>query len=255
MKFFKFIGLMSIMVFSFFLTDFVTDVAINNNSLMKTIKNNSDNYQVLSVDAIIDGNTIIPGIKGKDVDEIESYLNMKDFREFNENYLIYKSVIPDISLDDNKDKVIISGNRNKRNVSILIKDNNSVLKYSKDNNIKYSKLVKLESNLENIENINIENISKNFNDLDTILNKNKINKNICIINYSNIEECINNEYYLVKYNIEITNNNINNILNSIENGSIIFVNDNLKLDNYELLIKYLNSKDLKIVYLSELISE
>ena len=255
MKYFKVIGVMSILVFSFFLTDFVTDFAINNNSLMQTIKSISDNYQVESVNALIDGNTIIPGIKGKSVDEMESYLNMKDFGVFNENYLIYTSIIPDVSIENNKDKVIISGNKNIRQVSILINDNNNIVKYSKDNSLSYTKLVKLKDEIDNHENINIESTSEKFDDLDTILNRNKLNKNICLLNYSNIEKCINKKYYIVKYSIEITNNNISNSLNSIENGYIINIDDNLSLENFKLLIKYINSKDLKIVYLSELIKE
>ena len=87
MKFYKLIGIMSILVFSFYLTDFVTELAINSNPLMNNIKQNSDNYNIESVDAIIDDNTIIPGIKGKKVNEMESFLNMKDFGSFNTNYL------------------------------------------------------------------------------------------------------------------------------------------------------------------------
>ena len=127
MRFFKYIGVISLLVFSFFLTDFVTELAINSDALMQSIKNNSDSYKVESVDAIIDNNTIIPGIKGKIVNEMESYLNMKDFGVFNENYLIYTSIIPDVSIDNNKDKVIISGNKNIRQVSILINVSLSLL--------------------------------------------------------------------------------------------------------------------------------
>ena len=123
MKYYKFIGIISIVVFSFYLTDFITDLAINSNTLMQNIRNNSVNYEVLSVDAIIDDNTIIPGIKGKKVNEMESFINMKDFGSFNTNYLIYDDIKPDISLEDNYDKIIISGNKKIRQITFLIKDN------------------------------------------------------------------------------------------------------------------------------------
>ena len=87
MKFYKIIGIISIVVFSFYLTDFATELAINSNPLMQTIKDSSDNYQVSSVNATIKDNTIIPGIKGKKVNTMESFLNMKDFGSFNINYL------------------------------------------------------------------------------------------------------------------------------------------------------------------------
>ena len=67
MKYFRLLGIMSLLVFSFYLTDRVTELAINTNPLMQNIKSNMVNYEVKSVDAIIDNNTIIPGIKGKKI--------------------------------------------------------------------------------------------------------------------------------------------------------------------------------------------
>lgn len=255
MKYFKLIGIMSLLSFSFFLTDFVTELAINSNPLMQSIKDNSNNYNVCSVNATIENNTIIPGIKGKRVNEMESYLNMKDFGVFNINYLIYDSILPDISIENNKDKIIISGNKSIRQVSILIKDNDNILEYSKDNNIIYSKLIDIKNTLDLGENINISSDSKDFSNLNTLLNKNELNKNICILNYSNIESCRNNKYYIVNPSIEYSNSNYVSELNNISNGSIILISDNLSIDNYIILIEYLKNKDLKIVYLSELIKE
>lgn len=255
MKRFKIIGILSLIVFSFFLTDFVTDLAINNNSLMKIIRENSSNYEISSVSAIIEDNTIIPGIKGRKVNEIESYLNMKDFEIFNKNYLIYDTINPEISIEDNKEKVIISGNKTKRNISILINNNSNVIKYCNDKNIKYTKLVKLNDNLSNEDNVNIESDNEKFNDLKTIMNKKNINNNICLINYSNIKECINNKYYLVKHSLEVNNNNINNVLSKVANGEIIYINDHVSIENFVILLKYIDSKDLKNIYLNDLIKE
>ena len=170
MKFYKIIGIISIVVFSFYLTDFVTELAINSNPLMQTIKNSSTNYDIESVDAIIEENTIIPGIKGKKVSIMESFLNMKDFGTFNTNYLIYDDIKPNISISDNKDKIIISGNKKKRNISILINNNKNIEAYLDKNNLKYTKLIKYLDNIYK-DNVNIENDKKKFKDLDTLLNK------------------------------------------------------------------------------------
>ena len=68
---------------------------------MKSIK--ELNYEpVLPVDAIIDDNTIIPGIKGKKINERESYLKMNEFGAFNINFLQYDYQKPNISLDQYK---------------------------------------------------------------------------------------------------------------------------------------------------------
>ncbi len=255
MKYFRLLGIMSLLVFSFYLTDRVTELAINTNPLMQNIKSNMVNYEVKSVDAIIDKNTIIPGIKGKKVNEMESFLNMKDFGSFNDTYLIYDKYSPNISLDDNKDKIIISGNKNIRQVSIIVDDNKSIVKYLDSNKIKYSKLINLNSMLDYNENINGEGSEKSFNDLDTLLNKKKLNKKICVLDYSNIKVCKNKKYYIVNPNMKINNNNYVNIINNINNGSIILVDNNLMLDNFKVLLSKLKSNDLKIVYLSEIIKE
>ena len=63
------------------------------------------------------------------------------------------------------------------------------------------------------------------------------------------------KYCLVKISNYLKNNNFSNELYNINNGSIIFIDDNLTLENYKILLEYLYSKDLKIVYLSELIQE
>ena len=254
MRVFKYIGIISLLIFSFYLTDGVTNLAINSNLLMQTIKENKNKYLIESVNATIESNTIIPGIKGKKVNELDSYLNMKDFGSFNTNYLIYDYYYPDITLNNNKDKIIISGNKSIRQVSFLIKNNKGILDYFKKNNLVYSKLIKLNEEFD-IENINIENYSNKFNDLNTILNKNNLNKKICILGYSNIKLCKDLKYFIVKPSIELNNKNIINILNQINNGDIILIDDNLSVDNIKLVVKKINSLDIKIVYLSKIIEE
>lgn len=255
MKYFKLIGIMSLLVFSFYLTDFVTELAINSNPLMQSIKSNSNKYCETSVNAIIENNTIIPGIKGKKVNEMESFLNMKDFGTFNMNYLIYDYFKPEISLEENLDKIIISGNKTLRQLSILIDDNLLIEDYVKEKNIKYSKLISIGDELTTGENINIANDKKDFKDLTTLLKKKNLNKNICIINYSNIEVCKENKYYLVDPNIILKNNNFVNTLSNINNGSIILIDNNLSLDNFKIFESKVKSRDMEFVYLSKIIEE
>ena len=65
----------------------------------------------------------------------------------------------------------------------------------------------------------------------------------------------NRNYYIVKPSIAINNSNIYSSLNLIGNGSIVFIDNNLSLDNFKLLIKTINNKDLNMVYLSKIIEE
>ena len=254
MKYYKIVGLMSLLVFSFYLTDFATDIAINSNPIMQVIKKSKNKYSCQSVNAVIKDNTIIPGIKGKIVNEMDSFLNMRDFGSFNSNYLVYDYIKPDISIEDNYDKVIISSNPSKRNISILINNNKEIYDYLKDNNINYTKLIKYDDSIDYSENINIESNKEKYLDLNTLLNKKNKLVNICLLDYSNIDVCIKKKYYIIKPNI-ILNNNLSKKLNEIKKGSIILISDELKLDNFKIFINYIKNKDLKIVYLSELIKE
>lgn len=253
MKYFKLIGIMSLLVFSFYLTDLATEIAINSNPLMQTIKDNSKNYNTSSVNATINDNTIIPGIKGKVVNEMESFLNMKDFGSFNSNYLLYDFIEPEVSLNANKEKIIISGNKKLRQVTLLVKDT-KLIEYLKNNKYKYTKLIKYDDLLDK-DNVNIESDRLKFFDVDTLLNKKELNNKICILDYSNIENCKKKKYYIVKPNIVIKNNNIVSNINNIDNGSIIYINDNLSLDNLKIIINLIKRKDMKLVYLSEIIKE
>ena len=45
------------------------------------------------------------------------------------------------------------------------------------------------------------------------------------------------------------------IINNIDNGSIIMIDDYFTVDNFKVLVSKLMSYDLKIVYLSEIIKE
>ena len=215
------------MIFSFYLSDKITKLAINKNPIMKTIQEKSDTLTVKSTNAIINENTIIPGINGKKIDEEASFFKMKDFGTFNETYLTYENIKPNISLEDNKDKIIIQGNKKIRQVSIIVDDEKTLL--DKFKNINITVLAKLNTSFDNYQYINSEKEESFFYDLDSILKKNNLNKKICVLEHSNIEICKNKNYYLVKPNIIVNNKDIIENKNNIYNGSIIYINKNVSL--------------------------
>lgn len=226
----------------------------NQNPIMKEIIKLENIYEVKSVNAIIEDNTIIPGINGKKINKKKSLLKMENFGSFNETFIIYNDIKPDISINDNIDKVIIKGNNMKRNISLILEDSD-LTNYLKEHNIQYSLISDLSSDLTiDREYILGETDKKNISDLNTLLNKKKKNSKICLINYSNLEYCKEKKYYLIKPNID-TINNINYLLNDICSGSIILVRKSTSLDNLKLIIKEIKKQDLDIVYLSTLISE
>lgn len=64
-KYFQIIGIISLVCFSFMFTEKTALMVRNSDSLMQTIKENEAQYEVKSINASIEGNTIIPGIGGK----------------------------------------------------------------------------------------------------------------------------------------------------------------------------------------------
>lgn len=222
--------------------------------MQKIIKEKS-NYETAPVNSIIQGNTIIPGIDGKMVDLHQSLIQMENFGAFNENYLVYSYQSPKVSLLDNMNKVIIKGNTLKNSVSIILEENSELENYLNNQKIKYTLLANLKTNLNNErEYLNSYLNYQDYSNLESLLNKNKYNKHICLINYNNYEYCLKKKYFLVSPTIE-TNSNIFETLNEIKSGSIILIKKSLPLTNLKLIIDEIKRQDLQIIYLSELINE
>ena len=250
----KYLSFAIFLVLSFYLTDKVMLYIDSQSPLMKVIVNIQDDYSVKPVNAIIEENTIIPGLKGKEVNKHKSLLKMEEFGTFNETYLVYNLLEPEISLKNNKDKIIIHGNIAKRQVSLILEDNILLEDYLNESNIKYNLLTTLNSNLAiEREYINAESDEKKFSDLNSLLNKNSLNTSICFLDFSNITYCRKKGYYLVKNTLN--SNNKQELLQKLNSGDIVLITKNTSLETLKLILSEIKKLDLNIVYLSELISE
>lgn len=251
----NYIGLCLLIIISFIITDKVANIAFNNNKIVKEIKKVKSNYETTPVSAVIMNDEIIPGINGLEVNVNKSYNKMNKINSFNELFLVYNHIKPEVSLEDNKDKVIINGNIAKNKVSLIINNNYEILSYLVNNNYKINSLFTGSETLyKGVEYLNNSN-EEGFDDAEYILNKNKINKNICFVNASNKRICVKENKYLVKNNYQLTENNIIDIKNKIGSGSIVLVNTDAKLSDVKVLLNMIKSKNLDITYLSELILE
>ena len=221
---------------------------------MKEVKENAID-DILPVNALIDGNTIVPGKNGKSVNIRESYLKMNEFRVFNDTFYVYDFIKPEISLYDNLDKVIIRGNSDK-DISLIV-DNKLLEEYLLENNIKFSKVISNKSEISNkdIEYINGSNTEKSFKELNVYLNREKLNKNICLIGYSFNKICYLEDYLKVVPSLDVYSSNFIRDKDKITGGSILFIHDNLSLSEGKIVINYINKLKYNIVYLSDLISE
>lgn len=252
MKYIKYSILSFILIFSFYISDKLLLYVESLSPIMKEI-NNYDFKEEKPVNAIIEGDKIIPGKNGKRINKRESYLKMNDFGKFNETFFVYDYIKPDISLIDNNEKIIIKGNK-KDLVSIIVNNNYD---YFINNNIKFTYIV---SDIKDVVNSDVITYINSFYDdydflsLNSKFKRNKINDRICLFGKSNLELCKKKDYFIVKPSIEINSNNIIDILN-IKGGDILFLDKDLSLEKIKYIISNIKYNNLKIVKLSELISE
>ena len=273
--FFKLTGLLVLFFFSFFYTEKVINVITEQDEIMIKIKENEEKNNIPSTNAIINKNTITPGLSGKEINIDKSYKEMKKLGTYNENMLVYTKVLPEVSINNNKNNYIRSGNKNFTEVSLIFKINKNtdlqkLLTLLDKNNTKanffisYEYLEKHINEIEKEKNIEYYNYGKNgtYNDEIILIANNIISKksnpaNICLTetNTNNtLKICSENEQFTIYP--EIINGTINSIKSKINNGSIIsFEVTNTTLNELPLIINYINSKGYTISLLSELINE
>lgn len=255
MKHFRNLGIIAIAIFSFAYTEKIANLTLENSEIYKQIKSEEKNYNESFVNAEIDDNYITPGLNGKTVNVKNSFYNMKDLNTFNSYYLIYDTSYPDVTLENNKDKIVNKGNRYKKSVSFILEYNKDNIDYFKKNNLQASILVNVDTfnKNEKLEQINNE-VSK-YKDLEALINRYSNNTHICYVTTKNEKLCRKNQKYLVKTNKILNNKSFISLKNSIEPGDIYYVEKTTDVKNIKILINSIIYKDLDIVSLSKMLSE
>lgn len=273
--FFKLTGLLVLFFFSFFYTEKVINVITQQDEIMIKIKENEEKNNIPSTNAIINENTITPGLSGKEINIDKSYKEMKKIGTYNENMLVYTKVLPEISINNNKNKYIRNGNKNFSEISLIFKINKNtdlqkLLTILDKNNTKANLFISyeyLENHINEIgkkENVEYYNYGKNgvYNNEILLIANNIISRksnpaNICLAETTTsntLNICSENEQFTIYP--EIINGTLNTIKSKINNGSIIsFDVTNQTINELPYIINYINNKGYTISLLSELISE
>ena len=118
-KIMRILFILLLSVFSFYYTNKSIELIREKDPIMKQIKTTSNKYNIEAVNAVIEDNTIIPGLTGKEINYQESYTKMKQYGAYNEVLTALKEVEPTISVEDYYDKYIISGNPQKKSVALV----------------------------------------------------------------------------------------------------------------------------------------
>ena len=272
------IGFLSLILFTFFYTSKITTVIKENDDILKQIKEIENQFKIDPVNAIINNNTIIAGVSGSEIDVKESYKKMKKINSFNSNLLVYKELKPEISVLNYYDKYIIKSNKSSISLVFLIEKDDEINdlleildKYKikatfytdgnwfENNNEKIIELIKMGHTVGNLG-YNYSYKENGINWMNTIVtNIGKQNYTYCYTETENEEVlniCKNNKSYTIKPNIIVKNNPLITIKNQLEKGSIISLKiNNSTITELPLIIEYINSRNLNIINLEELLDE
>ena len=246
--------------------------------IMEKIKNSRQKYNIKPVNATIKDNTIIPGINGIEINYDKSYNEMKEYGNYNESLTVMEEVTPDISIDDNYDKYIINGNKNKKEVALLFKltndiDPNKKIDIIKEKNEKVTFFIDgtyLEQNINiirRITNYELEILSYNseFNPsliktsmsyLETI---SKNNTKYCYTEKENekiLSTCKKIKKHTIIPNMVIKNNLYKNIKNNLSNAMMFSIEINSYNEKeLSMTIDYIKSKGYNLVPVNKLLRE
>lgn len=274
------IGICLLTVFSFYYTNKLIEFSKSKDPIMIEIMKNKDDYNKLSIDALINNNYITPGSEGLEVDVDKSYTKMKKLGKYNDNLYVYDVVKPTISIKDNYNKFVINGNTTKKEVSLVFKADDlknieNINKILFNNNV--SATFFIDGNIKD-DDINILKILDESNNYFGNLGYNK-KYSIKTIKYTNalldrIDEDNHNYCYVEKDDINVLKTCsevkmytikpmvVSNIFpftyikQNLENGKIFSLDTNsYTLKQLDLIIKYVRQKGYDFVTLEEILNE
>lgn len=274
------IGICLLTVFSFYYTNKLIEFSKSKDPIMIEIMKNKDDYNKLSIDALINNNYIIPGSEGLEVDVDKSYTKMKKLGKYNDNLYVYDVVKPTISIKDNYDKFVINGNITKKEVSLVFKaddlknieninkilfNNNVSATFFIDGNIKDDDINILKildesnnyfGNLGYNKKYSIKTIKYTNALLDRIDND---NHNYCYVEKDDIDvlkTCSEVKMYTIKPMVVSNIFPFTYIKQNLENGKIFSLDTNsYTLKQLDLIIKYVRQKGYDFVTLEEILNE
>ncbi|MBQ3474806.1 MAG: hypothetical protein IJH20_01345 [Bacilli bacterium] len=253
--------------FSFYYTYKVSDIIKNNDPIMSEIRNKEKDIVVSKIESTVFDDEYLTGLNGCIIDEKNSYDKMKKNGHYNEELLVMK----EDEINKNSDKYIIGGNKEKRNVSIILLENNeSIEMFIKKNNIKIDYFLDgeyLSINAPKLIDINkyvnIYNYGRNgtYNKKYMVYDNAIINNNFsneskyCLVTKkekSILDLCTAYGMNTIKAAL-IKDDVLSTVKQELTNGKIFLI-DNKNSDELKYSIKYILSKGYNIVHLEELLS-
>lgn len=248
----KYIIVIFFALFSFYYTDKVIELSNYNDTILTSINDYASSKDTKCREGMINSDGVILGLSGINVDKNKSYSNMKGIG-FKEELVEYKKEECILNKENNLDKYIISGNKYKNNVSLVINVING--KY-------YDKMISLNENINLLVNANMIEKLENKNNLLFKGNKEEfkifrksVDSFYCVkVDNDVIDFCKKYKVNSIKPINFIEKDLLLNVKKVLENGSIIFIDENsYNLNELGSTINYIKSRGYNIVNINQLL--
>ncbi len=251
----KIFGLLTLLCFSFYYTNQIAKWMQQKDPIYESIIASANDYKVESMNAIINEDTIIPGLMGMSVNVEKSFRSMKNEGYFSVNHLVFDEIKPEISLEENKDKVILQGNDSKNGVSLII-ESPLHREYLEEMGISYALLVTKDTMTNHLEyGLKINSDMKNYEEVENYLTRNKESSSFCVASKKEEEICKQKKKITIRKTEAIQNSNFINNYNQMSSGKILFIDSNLSISHFKILLNQIYFRGLQIMSLEELLSE
>lgn len=276
-KFFQVIFVLALSCFSFYYTEKAIYWVSLQDPIMKEIKKNKKNYEKEALNAQISDNEIIPGVSGKQVDDIKSFKKMKQYGEYNDSLYVFNEDKPKISIKGNYDRYITAASSTKKRVALIFTIDRStnpedILNILNEEDVLATFFIDglwIENNVSITREIinrghEVEVLSYNgtyddvyFPNSLSILNSLTEKKvKYCYSSYKNkdlLSLCSKLSLYTIIPTIEVNSDSYIMIKSKISNGSLISLTNSSK--QLSMSIKYIKQKGYKLETVADILTE
>lgn len=265
-KIFEYIGLLTLVLFSFYYTNKVVEMNNEKDPIMVSIKEYASKVNSNCIEGYITADGIVLGINGIEVNQTLSYSNMKGVG-YSETLMVFEEKKCVVTKKSNLDYYIIRGNPSKKSVSILIKLNSfeyldQIINISENKNIKLGFIVDGINLVEHKKYLNIL-LNSNYDILysgddkddlkefiNTIKSFNTKYKPFCIYTENNdvLKMCNKNNLNSIKTEFIFNKDMLKNIKNTLDKGNLIVLNESKNVvEELSITINFIKTKGLSIV--------
>ncbi len=270
---FKCIGIVCLVVFSFFYTNKAISFNDENDPIMKSILTFKENDYKKCIEGQKTKDGVVLRVMGKEVNIVKSYYNMRGIG-FNEDLLVYNEDECEITNTSSLDNYIIGGNKVKNSVSILLIVNDGTLlenfvSICDKKDVKISFVVNgstLETNKDLFKKLINNKYDVLYNGTDDadlkkfrkIMNEISDNKSYCVYSSNNnlLNMCSSYNINTIKSDVLIEKELLKNVKMYSSKGTFLLIKENSYIKNeLSASINYIKAKGLNITTITKHLSD